>query len=59
MRPSGLTHEETRGALKVLLENVIRDSVTHVEHARHKTTTNMDVVRALKRRGKSLCRLDA
>ena len=28
-RISGLIYEETRGVLKVFLENVIRDSVTH------------------------------
>jgi len=46
--------EETRGVLKVFLENVIRDSVTYTEHARRKTVTAMDVVYALKRQGKTL-----
>ena len=32
-RISGLIYEETRGVLKVFLENVIRDSVTYTEHA--------------------------
>merc|ERR1711864_25914 len=36
-RISGLIYEETRGVLKVFLENVIRDAVTYTEHA-------MDVV---------------
>ena len=36
-RISGLIYEETRGVLKVFLENVIRDSVTYTEHARRKT----------------------
>jgi len=48
-RISGLIYEETRGVLKVFLENVIRDSVTYTEHARRKTVTAMDVVYALKR----------
>ncbi|KAH8059831.1 hypothetical protein JL720_13760 [Aureococcus anophagefferens] len=45
-RISGLIYEETRGVLKVFLENVIRDSVTYTEHARRKTVTAMDVVYA-------------
>ena len=36
-RISGLIYEETRGVLKVFLENVIRDAVTYTEHARRKT----------------------
>lgn len=50
-RISGLIYEETRGVLKVFLENVIRDSVTYTEHARRKTVTALDVVYALKRQG--------
>ncbi|KAM8773510.1 histone H4-like [Acanthopagrus schlegelii] len=42
-RISGLIYEETRGVLKVFLENVIRDAVTA-----------MDVVYALKRQGRTL-----
>ena len=53
-RISGLIYEETRGVLKVFLENVIRDAVTYTEHARRKTVTSMDVVYALKRQGKTL-----
>ena len=49
-RISGLIYEETRGVLKVFLENVIRDSVTYTEHAKRKTVTALDVVYALKRR---------
>jgi histone H3/H4 len=41
---SGLIYVETRGVLKILLENVIRDVVTYTEHARSKTVTAMDVV---------------
>ncbi|KAD3336422.1 hypothetical protein E3N88_31941 [Mikania micrantha] len=36
-RISGLIYEETRGVLKIFLENVIRDAVTYTEHARRKT----------------------
>ncbi|KAH0559095.1 trifunctional histidinol dehydrogenase [Cotesia glomerata] len=45
---------ETRGVLKVFLENVIRDAVTYTEHAKRKTVTAMDVVYALKRQGRTL-----
>uniref|UniRef100_A0A4W6EUR9 Histone H4 n=1 Tax=Lates calcarifer TaxID=8187 RepID=A0A4W6EUR9_LATCA len=45
-RISGLIYEETRGVLKVFLENVIRDAVTYTEHAKRKTVTAMDVVRS-------------
>ena len=53
-RISGLIYEETRGVLKVFLENVIRDAVTYCEHARRKTIQAMDVVYALKRQGRTL-----
>ncbi|CAM8889901.1 unnamed protein product [Rhodiola kirilowii] len=48
-RISGLIYEETRGVLKIFLENV-----TYTEHARRKTVTAMDVVYALKRQGRTL-----
>merc|ERR1711973_135575 len=35
-RISGLIYEETRGVLKVFLENVVRDAVTYTEHAKRK-----------------------
>nr|XP_005288866.1 histone H4-like [Chrysemys picta bellii] len=50
----GLIYEETRGVLKVFLENVIRDAVTYTEHAKRKTMTAMDVVYALKCQGCTL-----
>lgn len=53
-RISGLIYEETRGVLKVFLENIIRDAVTYTEHAKRKTVTAMDVVYALKRQGRTL-----
>ena len=53
-RISGLIYDETRGVLKVFLENVIRDSITYTVHYRRKTITAMDVVCALKRQGKTL-----
>ena len=55
-RISGLIYEETRGVLKIFLENVVRDAVTYTEHARikTKTVTALDVVYALKRQGRTL-----
>ncbi|XP_063785996.1 histone H4-like [Pseudophryne corroboree] len=53
-RISGLIYEETRGVLKVFLENVFRDAVTYTEHAKRKTVTAMDVVYAHKRQGRTL-----
>jgi histone H3/H4 len=43
-RISWLIYEDTRGVLKVFLENVIRDTVPYTEHAKRKTVTAMDVV---------------
>lgn len=53
-RISGLVYEETRGVLKVFLENVIRDAVIYTEHAKRNTVTALDVVYALKRQGRTL-----
>ncbi|XP_069053963.1 histone H4-like [Lepisosteus oculatus] len=51
-RISGLIYEETRGVLKVFLENVT--CTEHAKHAKRKTVTAMDVVYALKRQGRTL-----
>jgi histone H4 len=48
-RISGLIYEETRGVLKVFLENIICDAITYTEHTKRKIVTAMDVVYALKR----------
>ncbi|KAJ7881208.1 histone-fold-containing protein, partial [Mycena leptocephala] len=54
-RISGLIYEETRGVLKIFLENVIRDSVTYTSTlSGSKTVTALDVVYALKRSGRTL-----
>ncbi|KAL5105837.1 Histone H4 [Taenia crassiceps] len=53
-RISGLIYEETRIVLKILLESIIRDAVAYTEHARRKTVTALDVVYALKRRGRTI-----
>ena len=53
-RICGDTYEETRGVIKAMMENVIRDAVTYSEHARRKTITFEDVLYALKRQGITL-----
>ncbi|OAV88393.1 histone H4 [Puccinia triticina 1-1 BBBD Race 1] len=53
-RISGLIYKETRGVLKIFLENVIQDLVTYTEHAKRKTVTSLDVLYALKRQGRTL-----
>ena len=45
-RISGLVNEETRAVTKVLLEKVMRDTVTFTEHARRKTVSGVDMVTA-------------
>ena len=57
-RIAGTMYEETRGILKLFLENVIRSSVTYTEHARRKTVTAMDIVHGLKRHGRTLYGFD-
>ena len=56
-RISGLIYEETRGVLKVFLENVIRDSVTYTKHAVRKTATALDVVLSSQAVGLELLRI--
>ena len=53
-RLSGVVYDDVRGELKVFLTDVIHDAVTYTEHARRQTVTAMDVVYALKRRGRTL-----
>lgn len=53
-RLSGLVYEETRGAAEVFLQKIIQDAVTYTQHARRKTVTSLDVVRALKRSNRTL-----
>ena len=54
-RISGLIYEETRGVLKLFLENAIRYAVTYTEQSKMKMVTAIDVVYALKRQGRTLC----
>lgn len=53
-RISNAVYGETRGVLKVFLENVIRDATIYTQHAGRRTVTTMDVVSALKRQGTTL-----
>ncbi|KZP07857.1 histone-fold-containing protein, partial [Athelia psychrophila] len=53
-RISGRIYEETRGVIKIFLENAIRDTVTYTDYAKRKTITSLDVVHALKRSGRTL-----
>jgi histone H4 len=53
-RISGLIYEETRGVLRLFLEDIVRDAVTYMEHANRKTVNTLDIVYALKRQGKTL-----
>ena len=57
-RISGLVYDETRGALKKFLENVLRDSVTLVMHNRRKVVKVTDVVYALKKQGRTIYGFD-
>lgn len=53
-RISGVVYDETRGVIKVFLENVIGKAVVYTEHAKRKTVTVLDVVYALKNIGRTL-----
>jgi histone H4 len=44
-------YEAANAALKVFLENVLRDSITHTEYCKRKTVTTTDVVQGLARQG--------
>lgn len=57
-RISGLIYEETRGCLKLFLEDILRDAFSFTEHAHRKTISCLDVLYALKRKGKSLYGFD-
>ena len=53
-RISGEIYDATRDVLKLFLEDIVRDTVTYTEHARRKTVSAMDVVYALKRKGRGI-----
>lgn len=53
-RISGLMYDESREVLKVFLKGVIKDACIFTESAKRKTVTCLDVVHALKSKGKTL-----
>lgn len=53
-RISSLMYDEIRQVLKIFLESVLKDAVLYAEHARRKTVTIIDVIYALKRKGKMI-----
>ena len=53
-RISGLIYDEARQVLKLFLEAVLKDAVLYAEHANRKTVYALDVLYALKRRGRVL-----
>lgn len=53
-RISGLLYEEIRGCMKNFVTQTVNDSVAYCEHRRQRTVTALDVVHALKKRGRHL-----
>ena len=51
-RISSEVYEEIRKTLKAFVEGVVRDATAYTEHGKRKTVTALDVVNALKKRGK-------
>ena len=51
-RISSEVYEDVRKTLKAFVEGVVRDATAYTEHAKRKTVTALDVVNALKKRGK-------
>lgn len=48
------SYAEIRIVLTTFLEELIRDAITYMEHAKRKTTIARDVVYALKKHGRTL-----
>ncbi|CEM23183.1 unnamed protein product [Vitrella brassicaformis CCMP3155] len=53
-RINGLVYEEVRNILKDFLQKVIGDAVVYTEYGNRKTVTAVDVLYALKRRGRTM-----
>ena len=53
-RFSGNIYEESRGVLKVFVEQIIKDVITFCEYKRRKTVTPVDVIFALKQHGRAV-----
>ena len=57
-RISCMMYEETRGVLKVFLENIIKDATTYTAYANRKTVTAGDIIMSLKKNGRTLYGFD-
>ena len=53
-RISGLLYEEVRGVVKGFVSATVRDATSYCEHAARKTVSALDVVHALKKRGRMI-----
>ena len=53
-RISKPVYEEVRNELRLFLEQTLRDACTYCEHAKRKTVKPIDIVMALKRKGRDL-----
>ncbi len=47
-------YDEIRQELRIFLESTLRDATTYCEHAKRKTVKPLDIVYALKRKGRDL-----
>ena len=47
-------YEEVRKTLKAFVEGVVRDATAYTEHAKRKTVTALEVVHALRKKGRLL-----
>ena len=54
MRINGMVYDEIQDVLRSFLEGVICDAIVYTEFRRCKTVNAVDVVSALKRRGRTL-----
>ena len=53
-RFSGNIYQESRGVLKVFVEEIVKDVITFCEYKRRKTVTPVDVIFALKQHGRAV-----
>lgn len=53
-RISAAIYDEAREILKTFVEGVVRDATAYTEHAKRKTVMALDVVHALRKRGRTL-----
>ncbi|KAJ7671774.1 histone-fold-containing protein [Mycena rosella] len=53
-RTSRTIYEEMRGALKIFLQDVVRDAALYTQHGYRSTVTSLDILYALKRSGRTL-----